>query len=54
MAISRRLLNEGERVVVSSRTHVKALLLPAVWLILVAALYLCAFLLTPRKGLVTI
>ncbi len=37
MAISRRLLNEGERVVVSTRTHVKALLLPAVWLILVAA-----------------
>lgn len=37
MAISRRLLNEGERVVVSTRTHVKALLLPAVWLILLAA-----------------
>ena len=38
VAISRRLLNEGEHVVVSTRTHVKALLLPAVWLILVAAL----------------
>ena len=37
MVISRRLLNEGEHVVVSTRTHVKALLLPAVWLILVAA-----------------
>jgi uncharacterized membrane protein YdbT with pleckstrin-like domain len=37
VAISRRLLNEGERVVVSTRTHVKALLVPAVWLILVAA-----------------
>ncbi len=37
MAISRRLLNEGERVVVSTRTHVKALLLPAVCLILIAA-----------------
>lgn len=37
MAISRRLLNEGEDVVVSTRTHVKALLLPAVWLILIAA-----------------
>jgi uncharacterized membrane protein YdbT with pleckstrin-like domain len=37
VAISRRLLNEGEHVVVSTRTHVKALLLPAVWLILIAA-----------------
>ena len=37
MAISGRLLNEGERVVVSTRTHVKALLVPALWLILVAA-----------------
>jgi uncharacterized membrane protein YdbT with pleckstrin-like domain len=33
-----RLLNEGERVVVSTRTHVKALLLPAVVLIVLAAL----------------
>ena len=38
VAISRRLLNEGEHVVVSTRTHVKALLVPAFWLILVAAL----------------
>ena len=38
MAISRRLLNEGEDVVLSTRTHVKALLLPAIWLILLAAL----------------
>ena len=37
MAISRRLLNDGEHVVVSTRTHVKALLLPAVLLILIAA-----------------
>jgi uncharacterized membrane protein YdbT with pleckstrin-like domain len=37
VAISRRLLNDGEHVVVSTRTHVKALLLPAVWLILLAA-----------------
>ena len=37
VAISQRLLNEGEHVVVSTRTHVKALLLPALWLILVAA-----------------
>ena len=36
VAISRRLLNEGEHVVVSTRTHVKALLVPALWLILVA------------------
>ena len=37
MVISRRLLNEGEHVVVSTRTHVKALLGPALWLILIAA-----------------
>jgi uncharacterized membrane protein YdbT with pleckstrin-like domain len=37
VAISRRLLNESERVVVSTRTHVKALLLPALWLIVIAA-----------------
>ncbi len=37
MAISSKLLNEGEHVVVSTRTHVKALLVPAVWLIVVAA-----------------
>jgi uncharacterized membrane protein YdbT with pleckstrin-like domain len=36
VAISRRLLNEGEHVVASTRTHVKALLLPAIWLILIA------------------
>jgi membrane protein YdbS with pleckstrin-like domain len=36
VAFSRRLLNDGEHVVVSTRTHVKALLLPAVWLILLA------------------
>ena len=38
MAISPRLLNEGERIVLSTRTHVKALLLPAVVLIVVAGL----------------
>ena len=45
MGISRRLLNEGEDVVVSTRTHVKALLVPAVWLIVVAAVagYLSSF-----------
>jgi uncharacterized membrane protein YdbT with pleckstrin-like domain len=36
VAISRRLLNEGEHVVVSTRTHVKALLVPALWLIVIA------------------
>jgi uncharacterized membrane protein YdbT with pleckstrin-like domain len=43
--ISRKLLSEGEAVVVSTRTHVKALLLPAVWLILIAAVagYLSSF-----------
>jgi uncharacterized membrane protein YdbT with pleckstrin-like domain len=38
VALSRRLLNEDEHVVATMRTHVKALLMPAVWLILVAAL----------------
>lgn len=38
MAISPRLLNEGERVVLSTRTHAKALILPAVALIVVAAI----------------
>jgi uncharacterized membrane protein YdbT with pleckstrin-like domain len=36
VAYPSRLLNEGERVVVSTRTHVKALLLPALLLILLA------------------
>jgi len=38
VVISRRLLNEGEHVVVSTRTHVKALLVPALWLFVIAAL----------------
>lgn len=37
MAFSRRLLNDDEHVVVSTRTHVKALLGPALWLIVIAA-----------------
>lgn len=37
MAYPSRLLNEGERVVVTTRTHVKALLLPALLLLLIAA-----------------
>ena len=38
MVISQRLLNEGEHVLVSTRTHVKALFLPAAVLILLAGL----------------
>ncbi len=38
MVISRKLLNEGEHIVLSTRTHVKALILPAVVLIIVAGL----------------
>lgn len=38
MVVSRKLLNEGEHVILSTRTHVKALLLPAVVLIIVAGL----------------
>ncbi len=37
MVFPSRLLNDGEQVVVSTRTHVKALLLPALALILLAA-----------------
>jgi uncharacterized membrane protein YdbT with pleckstrin-like domain len=37
VALSRRLLSEDEHLVVATRTHVKALLVPAMWLILVAA-----------------
>jgi uncharacterized membrane protein YdbT with pleckstrin-like domain len=36
VAINKKLLNEGESIVFSTRTHVKALLLPAIILILVA------------------
>ena len=38
VAISPKLLNPGEHVVLSTRTHVKALMLPAVVLIIVAGL----------------
>ena len=38
MVISQRLLNDGEHVVLSTRTHVKVLFLPAVVLIVLAAL----------------
>ncbi len=38
MVISQRLLNEGEHILLSTRTHVKALFLPAVVLILISAL----------------
>lgn len=38
MAISNKLLNEGESVVISTRTHAKALILPALVLLVVAGL----------------
>jgi uncharacterized membrane protein YdbT with pleckstrin-like domain len=38
VVISRKLLNDGEHIVLSTRTHVKALLLPAAVLILVAGI----------------
>lgn len=38
MAISRRLLNEGETVVVDTRTHIKALLLPLLVLVVLLAI----------------
>jgi uncharacterized membrane protein YdbT with pleckstrin-like domain len=38
VALSTKLLNDGEHVILSTRTHVKALLLPAVVLFLVAGL----------------
>ena len=37
MVISQKLLNEGEHILLSTRTHVKALFLPAIVLILIAA-----------------
>ncbi len=38
VVVSRRLLNDGEHIILSTRTHAKVLLLPAVVLILVAGL----------------
>lgn len=38
MAISRKLLNEGETVVVDTRTHIKALLWPLICLVILLAL----------------
>ena len=45
MPMSAKLLNPGEVVLVDVRTHPKALLLPAVWLVLVAAVagFACSF-----------
>ena len=37
MAISKRLLNEGEQVVIDTRTHIKALLWPLILLVLLLA-----------------
>ena len=50
MAISNRLLNEGESVVFSTRTHAKALLLPL--LILIVVLALAAWLTNLTDGIV--
>lgn len=49
MAISPKLLNEGERVVVSSRTHVKALLLPILALVVFLAIGLAVQLLIENR-----
>jgi membrane protein YdbS with pleckstrin-like domain len=38
VAISRRLLNEGETVIVDTRTHVKSLILPLICLVVLLAL----------------
>jgi uncharacterized membrane protein YdbT with pleckstrin-like domain len=37
VAISQKLLNEGESVVIDTRTHVKALLFPLFWLVVILA-----------------
>ena len=38
MAISKNLLNEGEKIVVDTRTHPKALIIPLFWLVLFLAI----------------
>src|SRR5699024_12464264 len=38
MGLSRKMMLDGETVVLSVRTHVKALFLPFIWLVVVAAL----------------
>ena len=38
MAISRKLLNDGESVIIDTRTHVKALILPLILLVLLLAI----------------
>jgi uncharacterized membrane protein YdbT with pleckstrin-like domain len=50
VAFPSRLLNEGERVVVHTRTHAKALLGPAVVLILIAAVTGFLYSLLPAQG----
>ncbi|GCD92294.1 PH domain-containing protein [Nocardioides sp. LS1] len=42
MAISQKLLNDGESVVISTRTHPKALLAPLLWLVLILAVVVFA------------
>lgn len=50
MAISRKLLNDDESVVVSTRTHAKAMLGPALLLILIAAVAGFVVSFTPSAG----
>ena len=54
MAFPSRLLNEGEHVVVSTRTHVKALLLPALLLILLAGVAGFLVSIVPASGAQTL
>jgi uncharacterized membrane protein YdbT with pleckstrin-like domain len=54
VAYPTRLLNEGEHVVVSTRTHVKALLVPALLLILLAGVAGYVVSLVPASGAQTL
>ena len=54
MAFPSRLLNEGEHVVVTTRTHVKALLLPALLLILLAGVAGYLVSIVPASGAQTL
>ena len=47
MAIPQKYLNEGERVLVSTRTHVKALFVPLLVLVLLVAAFVAAVVLRP-------
>ena len=49
MAISQKLLNPGEEIIVSTRTHIKALLLPLLTLVLLLALGVAFMKFAPDK-----